>query len=146
MPYRFEWSCGTLRTKKYALCLDQFRVLTLCCSTPTRCVSGGSPTGPVACTLFTDAAAADGLGACSIKAQEGEVLVEAASNEQLAAPGLGRLPPTLLPESSSRPFNEHRRSFRRVLDNQGIRENRTERSAKNCGYPDDYGLFRSERI
>lgn len=80
-------------------------MLTLCCSTPTRCVSGGSPVGPVDCTVFTDAedTVAAGLGACSIKAQDGDVLVEAASNEQLAAPGLGKLPPTLLPESSSRP-------------------------------------------
>ena len=60
-------------------------------STPTRCVSGGSPTGPVGCTVFTDAedTVAAGLGACSIRAQDGDVLVEAASKEQLAAPGLG---------------------------------------------------------
>lgn len=45
----------------------------------------------------------EGLGACSIKAQEGDVLVDAASSEQEAAPGLGKLPPALLPESSSRP-------------------------------------------
>lgn len=80
-------------------------MLTLCCSTPTRCVSGGSPTGPVGCTVFTDAedTVAAGLGACSIRAQDGDVLVEAASKEQLAAPGLGKLPPTLLPESNSKP-------------------------------------------
>lgn len=45
----------------------------------------------------------DGLGACSISPHAGDVLADAPSNEQLPAPGLGRLPPTLLPESRSNP-------------------------------------------
>ena len=56
----------------------------------------------------------DGLGAWSMRAQEGEVEVEVASREQLPAPGLGRLPPALLPESSSRPV-ELREQRMRVM-------------------------------
>ena len=78
-------------------------MLTLCCSTSTRCLIGSSPTEPVG--ALTVAATPEGLGACSIKAQEGDVLVEAASREQDAAPGLGKLPPALLPESNSKPTN-----------------------------------------
>lgn len=42
-----------------------------------------------------------------MSAQDGDVLVDAPSKEQLAAPGLGKLPPTLLPESNSRPGNDY---------------------------------------
>lgn len=68
------------------------------CSTPTRCINGRSPPGD---GPLTEPVTVDGLGACSIKAQLGEVLVDAASSEQLAAPGLGRLP--VLPLSNSKP-------------------------------------------
>ena len=79
-------------------------MLTLCCSTPDPPdrldpdVSLVEDEG-----ALTVAETPDGLGACSMRAQEGEVLVDVASREQLAAPGLGRLPPALLPESSSNP-------------------------------------------
>lgn len=49
----------------------------------------------------------EGLGACSISAQDGDVLVDAASREHEAAPGLGKLPPALLPESNSKPERKH---------------------------------------
>lgn len=74
-------------------------MLTLCCSTPGRGLCDES-LDVVELTLADTPA---GLGACSIKPQAGDVLVDVASNEQLCAPGLGRLPAVLLPVSKSKP-------------------------------------------
>lgn len=69
---------------------------------------GGSPPG----AGVTFDCTAEGLGAWSSRAQEGDALLEAASKEQLAAPGLGKLPAALLPESNSKPRNES--SFKKI--------------------------------
>lgn len=89
------------KNKSLCICLDLTVLLTRLCTTPTLWDRGSSPT--VDDALFVDPT--PGLGAWSINAHEGDVLVEAPSSEQLVAPGLAapKLPLALLPESNSKP-------------------------------------------
>ena len=65
--------------------------------------------------MVGDTTAMRGLCACSPSPHDGEVPDEAPSREQLAVPGLGKLPPTLLPESISKPSRLSNRTVSAVL-------------------------------